>query len=92
LLPFLKDKSRKQQTGVIINTVGPVKEPEQDLGKDALEACAMDLIIAVHTKDVKAVAEAIQSAFQVLESMPHDEVSAEPHSYDSQNQKAGESR
>lgn len=36
-------------------------------------ACAQDLINAVHAKDTKATAEALQSAFEILESQPHDE-------------------
>lgn len=43
------------------------------------------------SNDVKGVAEAIKSAFEILDSQPHEEGehTNEPHSYDAQNQKAG---
>jgi len=44
---------------------------EQEL--DFMEACAEDLIHAIHSKDPKAVAEALHAAFQIAESYPHEE-------------------
>ena len=41
------------------------EEGEQD---PALMAAAEDLISAVHSKDAKAVAEALKSAFDIMES------------------------
>lgn len=71
MLPFLKKKS---QVGVIVTT-RPSDESKQDESheSDPIEYCAEDLMNAVHNKDKKAVAEAIRSAFDILESEPHNE-------------------
>lgn len=85
MLPFLKNKQQKaSQTGVIVKQRGSDEVPEDD-SNPGIEACAMELIIGMHTKDVKMVAKAIQSAFEILESQPHEE---SPHTYASQNIKA----
>lgn len=92
ILPFLNKP--KFQTGVIVKDRQPDEKPEQsDDSADAIHACAQDLIEAVHSKNVKNAAEAIKSAFEILESMPHeenDEDHVEPHSYAAQNQKAAQ--
>lgn len=69
-----------------MKTRTPDKESEDIQNDDSagLEACANDLIQGVSQNDPKKVAEAIKSAFIILESMPHDEV--EPHSYDAQKE------
>lgn len=38
-----------------------------------LSSAAEDLIHAIHSKDVHAVSEALEAAFQLFESMPHTE-------------------
>ncbi len=89
ILPFLKRKD----IGTPTQTRAPDEKPEedQDDSSAAIHACASALIQAVHAKDVKAAAEAIQDAFEILESMPHEEGEhTEPHSYDAQNIKAAE--
>ncbi len=86
----MKKKESANQTGVIVKTRNDAEESQED-GSAAIEACATDLIIAVHTKDVKKVAEVLKHIFDVLESEPHEEESVEPHSYAAQNIKAGES-
>ncbi len=60
-------------------------QPEQD--DSGIEQCAQDLINAIHGHDVQGVAEAMKSAFTILESQPHDE---SPHTYEDQNALAGE--
>ena len=84
LLPFLK-KQKANNFGLIVKT------RESDSGEDeqqpedktaAIEACAQDLIQAVHSRNVKMAAEAICSAFEILEGMEHSEAS--PHTYDAQ--------
>lgn len=91
MLPFLK-KKESASTGLIVKSRAPDKpeqeEETQDNSAAAIEQCAMELILAVHLKDVKGVSEALCSAFDILESKPHEE-SVEPHSYESQNIKAG---
>lgn len=90
ILPFLDKKTA--QTGVIVKQRAPDEKPEESQGDDSgIHACAEDLIHAIHNKDIKAAAEAIKAAFEILDAQPHEEgPHVEPHSYDSQNQKAGE--
>jgi len=91
ILPFLTKKT--PQVGVIVKQRAPDAKPEKEGKEDdsGIEACAEDLINAIHAKDVKAAAEAIKSAFEILDSEPHEEGShPEPHSYAAQNEKAAE--
>lgn len=77
-------------SGLIIKNRAPDQKPEENQeDKDAaIHACASDLIEAVHAKDIKRAAEAMRSAFEILEKMPHDEAEhkPEPHSYDAQRE------
>lgn len=88
MIPFLKKREAKQ-VGVIVQDRAPdQKEENQENDKDAsIHACAQDLINAVHAKDVAKAAEAIRSAFEILESQPHDEA---PHTYAAQNEAAAD--
>lgn len=99
MLPFLK-KKEAPVAGIVIKTRTPDEKPVEEMDEVddqmvAIEACAKELIRAVHARDSKAVAMAMVDAFDILESMPHgesedEEEQAEPHSYDAQNIKAGE--
>jgi hypothetical protein len=93
VLPFLKRKEASSP-GLIVKTRTPDEKPEENQEDDssaAIHACAQDLILAVHSKDVKRTAEALTAAFEILDSMPHEEGEhINPHSYDAQNQKASE--
>jgi hypothetical protein len=92
-LPFLKPKNQGV-AGLIIKMRSPDEKPQENQedkqDKDsAIHACAQDLISAVHAKDIKAAADALRSAFEILDSMPHiegDHEKPEPHSYDSQKE------
>lgn len=65
----------------------PDDQPEDPSA--AIESCARDLIKAVHAQDIKSVAEAIQSAFTILDSQPHEEYDHESdNSFKMQNAKA----
>lgn len=91
MLPFLKRKNESGIAGVIIKHRQPDEKPQEnqeDNDKDAaIHACAQDLISAVHSHDVKGAAEAIRSAFEILDEMPHEEgPHIEPHSYESQRE------
>lgn len=46
------------------------KENETDAG---LVSAAEDMISAMHMKDAKALADAMKAAFEIMESMPHEE-------------------
>lgn len=74
MLPFLQPKkiatmmvASKKPDGSI-EQEGPADEPNH-----ALLAAAEDLISAVHMKDAKAVAEAIESAFEICDSNDDNE-------------------
>lgn len=91
VLPFLNKNKNQGVAGLIIKQRTPDEKPQENQEDDqdaAINACAQDLISAVHARDVKAVAEAMRSAFDILESMPHEEMehdeNPEPHSYDAQ--------
>lgn len=89
LLPFLKQSQEKQQSGVIVKTRTPDEVPEisEDSG---IEACAQEIIDAIHARDSKRLASALKDAFQIVDSEPQveDGEHIEPHSFDAQNQKA----
>lgn len=95
MLPFLP-KKQGMVSGLIIKNRTPDKPEENQDDKDAsIHACAQDLITAIHNKDTKGVAEAIRSAFEIMEMVSPDEIDheeASPHTYDHQNRKAGENK
>ena len=79
MLPFLGKKS-KSVAGVIIQQRKPDEKPEEnqeDTHEMALEECAQALIDAVHSKNVKGVAQAMKDAFEILEMLPHNEIEHE---------------
>ncbi len=93
MLPFLKRK-QEPATGLIIKNRAP-DQPSESEDKDdpsaAHEACAKEIIQAIESKDAKRLAEALKDMYQILESGPEEEGEpAEKHSYDAQNEKAGE--
>ncbi len=93
MLPFLK-KRESQVSGLIMKMREPDVKPDENQEDDssaAIEACAQELIRSIHNKDIKAVAQALKDAFEVLESLPEDEDESSepsPRTYDAQNQQA----
>jgi hypothetical protein len=92
LLPFLKPK-HQGIAGIVVKMRKPDEKaeggeiPEESEDKDAaIHACADDLIRSVHSQDTKGVAEALRSAFEIMDSEPHKEYDhsqdVEPHSYE----------
>ena len=74
MLPFMKKKQEVGGSGVIIKTRPSDKPDEnQDDSSAGIEACAKDLIDAVHARDIQGAASAIKAAFEILDSMPHEE-------------------
>jgi hypothetical protein len=75
MLPFLKPQ--RKDAGVIVSTRLPDGGAKMDHQEghelDGVKAAAADLIRAVHAKDESAVASALKAAFEILDSMPHDE-------------------
>lgn len=72
MLPFLKQKA--QQSGVIIHERKPdthnqtTENPNEDL-----EAVAEDILRYINMKDIKGLATALKSAFEICDAQPHTE-------------------
>lgn len=70
-------KKKNAQTGVIVQDLSPKspnpEENQEDSSNEDLEICAMDIMSAIAKRDVKALASALQAAFEIMESKPHDE-------------------
>ena len=66
----------------------PDEAPEQDDSSAGIDSAAKDLIQAIQAQDVKAVAQALQAAYDICESGESEdsESDIEPHSYDSQKE------
>ena len=92
-MPFLK-KKEAPIAGLTIKMRNPDEKPEQDEDDSsaAIESCAHELIRAIHAKDTRAAAMALKDAFDILESMPHEEEESNivPNSFKAQNIKAAE--
>lgn len=87
MLPFLKKKD-SQIAGVVVKHREPDQKPEdQDSPSAGIEECAKALLQAIEAKNIQGIAAAMQDAFSILESQPHEEAAAD-HSFDSQNEKA----
>lgn len=74
MLPFLKPR---QVAGVIIAKRKPdggtvTEAPEGD-DMQPLEAACDDILRAIGAKDSKQLASAIQAAFEICDSQPHEE-------------------
>lgn len=72
-LPFLR---KNNISGSIMTT--KVRSPdapqsEEDQGNQGLQAAARDLITAIQAGDEKGVSQALESAFAILDSQPHEE-------------------
>jgi hypothetical protein len=93
MLPFLKNK-QKQQTGVIVQVRAKddADKPEsEDDPKAAMKSAAQDLHDAIKSGDIDGIASALQSAFELADSEPHEEgPHVEKHSFEDQNQAASE--
>lgn len=93
MLPFLKPKHQGSATGIIIKNRQSDEKPEENQeDKNAgLEASMRELHSHLQSGDYKAAAECFKDAFQQCEDEPHSEAEhIEKHSYDAQNEKAGE--
>jgi len=77
MLPFLMPEKRKD-TGMIVVDRRPDEEAAKDTPEDltGIEVAMEEFCAAVDKKDFKGMAKAFKAAFEMLESMPHDEA---PH-------------
>jgi len=69
MLPFLK---HKQDSGTVA-LPETIKRESDESEYDMLEAAAEDLMHAVHSKDIKMIAQALRAAFEICDSQPHEE-------------------
>lgn len=70
MLPFLKNKQEASASGPVEHMK---RQPDEESDYDMIDSAAEDLIQAIHSKDVKAVASALKAAFQICDSEPHEE-------------------
>lgn len=77
----MRKRNESGLSGITVKYRSPDDKTPQDPGKDdsAMEAAAADLLRAFEQKDVKHIALALHSAFQIYDSMPHEEG---PHTND----------
>lgn len=78
-LPVFLKKSKEASVSAPVESV--TRKPDEDAeGEDygGIETCAEDLLKAIEKKSVSGIAEALTSAFEILDSEPHEEG---PHTY-----------
>lgn len=73
MLPFLKRKETGIAGSIIEHRKPDDKSKQGDDEGYGLQACARDLIEAVHDRDEARVAKVLEDAFHILESQPHEE-------------------
>lgn len=71
MLPFLK-KNKEASASAPVDSLER-KPDSAESEYDPLEACAEDLLQAMEKKDVKMLAAALRSAFELCEMEPHKE-------------------
>ena len=90
MLPILnKKRDEGGIAGTIIKNRQPDEKPEEK--QDSKTDHAHSALEAIKANDAEAFAEAISQLSKITDEEPHEEgPHVEPHSYDAQNQKAGE--
>lgn len=73
-LPFMRKRNESGLAGITVKYRSPDDKTPDESDKDnsAMEAAASDLLRAFEQKDVKHIALALCSAFQIYESMPDE--------------------
>ena len=71
MLPFLK---RDKEASASMPVDSMKRKPDDDADAyDVMHSAAQDMLNAIESKNVKALAEAIKAAFELMESEPHHE-------------------
>ena len=70
MIPFLKHSKEASSSGPIESIE---RKPDNEEEYDSMESAAEELCNAVHAKDIKAIAAALRSAFEMCDSQPHEE-------------------
>jgi len=74
LLPFLRDE-KKQLALSVKYRVPDEKEPfTENVNDSDLHACAQDIIKSIESRNYKKLAEALKSAFFILDSKQDEEM------------------
>jgi hypothetical protein len=90
LLPILKRLKESGIAGTIIKNRTPDESSESET-PDSKEECAKEVLRAIKADDHMALADALEELFHIADEAPHKEgPHIEPHSYQAQNQKAGQ--
>lgn len=66
-LPFLKNKEGGASSAPVSETLNT--RPDDDKEMDLLDACAEDIIAAIHKKDVKMLKEALESLVVYIQGL-----------------------
>lgn len=69
-LPFIYKSEDKKSPGVVVEHRSEGEQRPRNIG---LEAAAEELMRAMERKDVQGMANALTSAFSLLDAMPHVE-------------------
>jgi len=84
VLPFLKNKQKEAAVSTPITINRKSDKPKENQVYDmAIRACAEHMITEIQANDADGVADAMRSAFEILETLPHEEI---PHSYENQKE------
>ena len=70
MLPFLK---KNQEASVYLEEEHKKRESDEESDYDMLESAAEDLLSAIQSRDIKAIASALKAAFEMCDSQPHEE-------------------
>jgi hypothetical protein len=73
MLPFLKHKKEASVSMPAETIVRDSDHEEHGDEIDALHVAAEDLMHAIHSKSVAAIAEALKAAFDICDALPHVE-------------------
>jgi len=74
MLPFMKAKKISSSIMARTKAKGGIEDERMEDEEDpALMSAAQDLISAIGAKDAEGVCEALEAAFQILDSQPEDE-------------------
>lgn len=72
MLPFLKSK-KEASASVKPETITRPHDESSEVEFDSMEAVAEDILNALKHSDKKLLAEALRSAFELMDSEPHME-------------------
>ena len=74
MLPFLKNKQKSSGIVQTLHRPADMADKAEQTAQDAdLEICAMDILKAIKTSDIKLLSQALKSAFEMLDAAPHVE-------------------